>query len=110
MSKRKNRLSKGPLHPIDVHVGAAIRKARRIAGLSLEHVAGKLGVTYQQLQKNETGKNRVGASRLYFIACLLRVSIESFYDGLPRSSRVGLPAYRSAHNDNQFGRKNKKVA
>lgn len=44
---------------------------------------GKLiGVTYSQIQKYEKSENRVGAGRLYEIACHLRVPVRFFFEGL----------------------------
>ena len=42
----------------------------------------KIGVTYQQLQKYETGANRMGAGRLAAIASALDVPITFFLDQL----------------------------
>ena len=52
-------------------------------GLSQERLAGSLGLTFQQIQKYERGTNRVSASKLYQIACVLKVEITYFFDGLP---------------------------
>jgi transcriptional regulator with XRE-family HTH domain len=41
-----------------------------------------LEVSYQQIQKYETARNRVSASRLYQLAQMLEVPITWFYDGL----------------------------
>ena len=54
--------------PIDVRVGQRI-KARRVAlKFSQTALADSLGLTFQQVQKYENGRNRVGASRLTQIA------------------------------------------
>jgi len=50
--------------PIDVTVGARIRVRRREVGMSQETLAQHLGVTYQQVQKYESGANRISASML----------------------------------------------
>ena len=52
-------------------------------GLSQERLAGNLGLTFQQIQKYERGTNRISASKLYQIACVLQVEISYFFDGLP---------------------------
>ena len=51
-------------HPVDVHVGSAIRKLRRDAGMTQQQLAEMVGIKFQQIQKYETGANRVSASRL----------------------------------------------
>ena len=55
-------------------------------GLSQERLAVNLGLTFQQIQKYERGTNRVSASKLYQIACVLQVEITYFFDGLPSPS------------------------
>ncbi len=66
---------------IDVEVGARIRLKRKLIGMSQQSLAGKLGVTFQQVQKYEKGTNRVGASRLSQIATALDVPMSYFFDG-----------------------------
>ncbi|SLN37384.1 helix-turn-helix domain-containing protein [Oceanibacterium hippocampi] len=69
-------------HNVDRHVGERIRKRRIELGLTQEHVAVALGISYQQVQKYETGANRVSAGRLYEIAHELDVDIHYFFDDL----------------------------
>lgn len=68
---------------IDRHVGARVRARRLMLGLSQQHLAGKLGITFQQLQKNEKGTNRLGSSRLYQLGEILNVPIQWFFDEMP---------------------------
>ena len=69
-------------HPVDIHVGNKIRLRRRLLGMSQATVAGRIGISFQQLQKYESGANRVGASRLYQLARVLGVSPSAFFKGL----------------------------
>jgi transcriptional regulator with XRE-family HTH domain len=64
---------------IERYVGSRIRLRRRMLGLSQEYLAAELGVTYQQVQKYETGMSRLWASRLYRIARALDASVSSFF-------------------------------
>lgn len=50
--------------PIDVAVGRRLRLLRRRRKLSQARLAGAMGVSFQQLQKYETGANRISASAL----------------------------------------------
>lgn len=68
--------------PTDVHVGTVIRRRRRYLNISQVALAGKLGVTFQQVQKYERGANRVSASMLLRTARALGVGVAYFYDGL----------------------------
>ncbi|MBV1831111.1 helix-turn-helix transcriptional regulator [Komagataeibacter sp. AV436] len=70
-------------NPVDVHVGNRIRLRRTLLGMSQERLGNALGLTFQQVQKYERGRNRVGASRLYDLACVLDVPVAFFFDGLP---------------------------
>ena len=53
---------------VDAHVGGRIRDRRTGLGLTQEHLANALNISYQQVQKYETGANRVSAGRLYEIS------------------------------------------
>ncbi len=69
--------------PVDVHVGARIRTRRLLLGMNQDTLASALGLTFQQVQKYESGANRVSASRLSEIAEVLGVTHEYFFSGLP---------------------------
>lgn len=69
-------------HPIDVHVGYRLKLRRTIMGLSQSALADPIGITFQQLQKYERGMNRMGASRLYAIAQILKTPVTYFFEGL----------------------------
>lgn len=67
--------------PMDRAIGRRIRSFRDAAGIGQVALAEKLGVTFQQVQKYESGTNRVAASRLYQIATALDVPIVRFFEG-----------------------------
>lgn len=69
-------------HPVDAHVGKRIRHRRWMVGMTQQQLADKVGIKFQQIQKYETGMNRVSASRLWDIAEALGVSISFFFEGL----------------------------
>ncbi len=71
---------------IDRHIGARIRGRRMALGIRQKTLAIDIGVTTQQLQKYETGINRVSASKLFEIARALAVSISEFFDLLPATA------------------------
>lgn len=70
------------VHPVDIHVGKKIREARLVRGLTQSAVAKQLGLSFQQLQKYETGYNRVSASKLFELSQLLEVPPAFFFEGL----------------------------
>lgn len=69
-------------HPVDAHVGKRIRHRRWMIGMTQQQLADKVGIKFQQIQKYETGMNRVSASRLWDIADALGVTIAFFFEGL----------------------------
>jgi transcriptional regulator with XRE-family HTH domain len=68
--------------PIDVYIGGQVRMRRLMLGMSQGKLAEALGVSFQQVQKNEKGTNRIGSSRLHQIAEVLGVSVPFFFEGL----------------------------
>jgi len=69
-------------HPVDVHVGKRIRQRRWMNGTTQQQLAEAVGIKFQQIQKYETGMNRVSASRLWNISHVLAVPVSFFFDGL----------------------------
>lgn len=67
---------------IDRRVGERIRRRRVLLGVTQDQLGDALGISYQQVQKYETGANRVSAGRLYQIAQTLETSVGSFFDEL----------------------------
>ena len=55
-------------HPVDVHVGKRVRHRRWMVGMTQQQLADKVGIKFQQIQKYETGMNRISASRLWDIS------------------------------------------
>ncbi|MBV9078969.1 MAG: helix-turn-helix domain-containing protein [Methylobacteriaceae bacterium] len=66
---------------IDRAVGVRMRMRRTEVGMSQERLGADIGVTFQQVQKYEKGRDRVSASRLQQIARALGVSVSYFYEG-----------------------------
>jgi transcriptional regulator with XRE-family HTH domain len=69
-------------HHVDVHVGKRIRHRRWLLGMTQQQLAEQVGIKFQQIQKYETGANRVSASRLWDIADTLGVPVSFFFEGL----------------------------
>lgn len=78
---RRSVVSEGP-DPIDRFVGARIRGRRLGMRISQTKLGHAIGVTFQQIQKYESGTNRVGASNLFRIASALSVEVSYFFEGL----------------------------
>ena len=69
-------------HPVDVHVGKRVRHRRWLVGMTQQQLAECVGIKFQQIQKYETGANRVSASRLWDIADALDVPVSFFFEGI----------------------------
>ncbi len=72
-------------HPVDRHVGQRIRLRRRQIDVTQGQLAENVGIKFQQIQKYETGVNRVSASRLWKIAGVLDVTVSWFFDEMDGS-------------------------
>ncbi len=69
-------------HPVDVHVGKRVRHRRWMVGMTQQQLGEAVGIKFQQIQKYETGMNRVSASRLWDIAHAMDVPVSFFFEGL----------------------------
>jgi transcriptional regulator with XRE-family HTH domain len=79
--KRRTVVVDGP-DPIDQHVGGQLRLRRAQAGLTQTELGSKVGLSFQAVQKYESGENRISASRLYQLARILDVPLSYFFEGL----------------------------
>jgi transcriptional regulator with XRE-family HTH domain len=69
-------------HPVDVHVGKRVRHRRWMLGMTQQQLGERVGIKFQQIQKYETGANRISASRLWDIATALETPVHHFFEGL----------------------------
>ncbi len=76
-------------HPVDIHVGKRIRQRRWMVGITQAQLAAAVGIKFQQIQKYETGANRVSASRLWEIAQALKMPVADFFDEMDGSAEEG---------------------
>jgi transcriptional regulator with XRE-family HTH domain len=73
------RLMAKRIEPVDVLVGRRVRAYRLARGMSQTALGDKVGVTFQQIQKYESGTNRIGSSRLKKVATVLDVGIGALF-------------------------------
>ena len=85
---------RGAADAVDKHVGSRVRMRRMMLGMSQEKLADRLGVTFQQVQKYEKGRNRIGAGRLQHISHILHIPVAFLFDGSP-NGEAPLPPYVS---------------
>ncbi len=80
-------------NPVDLHVGLKLRLRRSVLGVTQENLAEAAGITFQQVQKYEKGKNRLSASRLFQFARVLDVPVSFFFEGFSApDTQIGLQA------------------
>lgn len=75
-------------HPVDVHVGKRVRHRRWMVGMTQQQLAERVGIKFQQIQKYETGMNRISASRLWDISDALEVPVSFFFEGLSHETEA----------------------
>ncbi len=85
MAKAKSGYGRGTgkPHPVDVHVGARVWQRRKMQGMTQTDLGDALGLSFQQVQKNESGVNRISSSRLFKLSQVLDVPIEYFFEDMP---------------------------
>ncbi|WP_426958320.1 helix-turn-helix domain-containing protein [Muricoccus radiodurans] len=88
---------------IDVLLGSRVRLRRTNLGWSQETLGEALGIASQQLQRYESGANRIAASRLFEIARALDVPISFFFDGADRADPPAGP-HTDGHGSIRNGR------
>src|SRR5262249_6741027 len=68
--------------PFNAEIGRRIRRQRQLLGLSQAAFAERLGISFQQVQKYERGRDRVAVDRLFQVANVLETPLAYFLDGL----------------------------
>ena len=66
--------------PVDLHVGSRVKSRRLQMKMSQTELGAQLGISFQQVQKYEKGRNRISSSRLQEIADILKVQPTYFFD------------------------------
>jgi transcriptional regulator with XRE-family HTH domain len=66
-------------------------------------LAEELGITFQQIQKYEKGRNRISSSRLHAMASMLGVPVAYFFDEDPEAKLPGGGEYVTAFLEDAGG-------
>jgi len=53
-----------------------------MVGMTQQQLGDKVGIKFQQIQKYETGANRISASRMWDIAATMEVPVSFFFEGI----------------------------
>ena len=95
MAKAKSAYGHGKrISPVDVHVGVRVRLRRTLLGMTQTDLSDVLSLSYQQVQKYESGMNRISASRLFDLSRVLDVPVEYFFEDMPRKVAASSAAKR----------------
>jgi transcriptional regulator with XRE-family HTH domain len=73
---------------IERKIGQKIRQLRRNWGISQIELAGRIGISFQQIQKYEKGSTRISVKRLQEISDALGINIISFFEEGERIPKV----------------------
>lgn len=73
-------MNKKSVTSFDRRLGQKLRQARLLKGLTQRQIADVAGVSWQQVQKYESGDNRVTAERLYRISQATDLSLAFFLE------------------------------
>ena len=82
----------------DKAVGERVRELRTLNNMTLAELGSALGISHQQLQKYETGTNRLSAGMLAALADALRVEISDLFareEGKSKSKETPLSKAQS---------------
>ena len=94
MAKRKD--------PLDVHVGKRLRRRRILLGMSQMRLGEAVGVSFQQVQKYESGIIRAVPRRLHEFGRTLGVPLSYFFDGYVERKKAGAGSLEKAQSDDVF--------
>lgn len=81
---------KGRAQEIDKLIGERLRLVRKQKYLTQEDLAEKLGISFQQIQKYENGKNRISFGRICELSSYLKEPLNSFISGFEEHIALGL--------------------
>mgnify|MGYP002523673856 CR=1 FL=1 len=73
---------------LDFFIGKKVKQRRSELRLSQSDLGKQLGVSFQQVQKYENGKNRISASTLFHISQILGVDFSYFVNGYSNASAL----------------------
>ena len=73
--------------PDDQYLGERVREARLSLGMTQTELAELLGVSYQQVQKYESGGSRISGARVGLLVSALRRPVEFFFPNLTEIRR-----------------------
>lgn len=92
MSALRKQKTKDAPDERDRIIGLRVKAYRDIKGFSQTELGESVGVTFQQIQKYESGKNKVSVSRLIDMCKILDTPLMSFLTGLADADNTSVIA------------------
>jgi transcriptional regulator with XRE-family HTH domain len=92
---------------IDIIIGKNIRIRRSLMGFSQSELGKRLGITFQQVQKYETGHNSVSPARLMQLSQIFSCGIAELFHELPSTGHEAAlpdPSRKAINLINNFER------
>tara|TARA_B100001765_G_scaffold147235_1_gene94052 strand:- start:406 stop:846 length:441 start_codon:yes stop_codon:yes gene_type:complete len=99
MSALKKQKTKDAPDERDRIIGLRVKAYRDIKGLSQTELGDSVGVTFQQIQKYESGRNKVSVSRLIDMCEILDTPLMSFLTGLTNAEKAPVIAVSDIKQD-----------
>ncbi len=84
---RHTNSKRGP-HPVAAQIGSRVRLRHTLLGMNQTQLGESLGVTVQQVQKNESGVNHIWASRLWRLNQIPDVPVPHVFEGLDKGAKA----------------------
>lgn len=82
------------MNDIDAYVAKKLKYYRNKFGLPLKTLSSDLGISLQQLQRYESGANKVSAGLVYKMSRVFKIDMECFFDGLEEEPVPTSKSYR----------------
>jgi transcriptional regulator with XRE-family HTH domain len=76
-----------------------LRQRRRLLGYTQQKLADEVNIRFQQIQKYESGANRISASRLWSLSKALDVPVSFFFEGLTGDELVEGDIETNGHHE-----------
>lgn len=71
---------------IDLYLGRKLKEFRQRVNWTLSDLAGRVGLSHQQVHKYEQAQSKISASMLYHFAQVFNTSLTSFFEGFEPQS------------------------
>jgi transcriptional regulator with XRE-family HTH domain len=91
--------TKDPADDRDRVIGLRVKAYRDVNGLSQTELGQALGVSFQQIQKYESGRNKISVSRLIDLCTILKTPLNSFLSGLTDTKNAPILSVSDVQQD-----------